>query len=227
MLTDIGSYIAATAALGTAAFAIVDGSKAFRGGVSNRGFAGITATVRSLIPAATARSAPPLANILATLRANWINGTPLADQKAIAKTLVKLRLDPGSAGAMAATTGVDAAVLASIADKIHEGASLSQSETDVFGRFDLIVTTLLDEAYQLADQQYRNTAKVAAVGVSLVLAFFGGWVEFADGFAAYWFSADMGAALLTGLIATPVAPVAKDLASALASASSAMRTLRG
>ena len=39
--------------------------------------------------------------ILATLQANWMNGTHLGSQKAIAKSLIKLNLNPGNAAALA------------------------------------------------------------------------------------------------------------------------------
>ena len=39
-------------------------------------------------------------------------------------------------------------------------------------------------------------------------------------------SRDLGAALITGLLATPLAPIAKDLASGLATAVNTMQALR-
>jgi hypothetical protein len=227
---DLPDYILATGALGTAAFAIVDASKSLWGGVSNAGFGHIKRVVKRLFPSgASAKDiSNPLAlgQVLATLRANWLNGTALADQKSIAKTLIRLRLDKANAGGLATATGVDATLLNSVAEKIVTGTSLTQPETDVLGRFDMIVTTLLDEGYQRADQQYRDGARALSVFVALVLAFFGGWQIGGGSLADYLTSRFIGAAMLTGLIATPLAPVAKDLADGLTTAMKALGSLR-
>jgi hypothetical protein len=45
---------------------------------------------------------------------------------------------------------------------------------DVFGRFDAALTFILDEAYQRADQKYRNKTKVAAGIIAVILALIGG-----------------------------------------------------
>jgi len=230
MLENASDYVIAVGGLGTAAFALVDGSKAIWGGVSNSGFGQIKRVIRKLFPEGIDekdRENPlSLGGVIATLRANWLNGTALADQKAIAKTLMKLRLDAQNAVHLSKATGVDETTLKAVAEKIATGQALSQPETDVFGRFDLILTTMLDEGYQRADQIYRNSAKAWSVVVAVVLAFFGGWAISGDAFAAYFWSRDMGAAILTGLIATPLAPVSKDLATGISAAVRAVGLLR-
>ena len=47
--------------------------------------------------AGQALNALPLADALKTLQGNWFNGTDLNSQKAIAKSLIKLHLDPENA----------------------------------------------------------------------------------------------------------------------------------
>jgi hypothetical protein len=230
MLEGATDYVLAAGGLGTAAFALVDGSKAFWGGVSNAGFGQIERVVTTLFPGGTTafdRANPlSLGGVTATLRAHWLNGTALADQRAIAKTLVKLRLDAANAPQLARATGVDGTVLSSIAQKIATGETLSQAETDVLGRFDLILTTLLDEGYQRADQIYRNTAKAYSAVIAVALAFFGGWVIQGGGLTDYVATRAMGAAVLTGLIATPLAPISKDLATGITAAVRAVGALR-
>jgi hypothetical protein len=229
MPLNLSDYVVAAGALGTASFALVDGSKAVWGGVSNAGFGQIKRTVTRLFPTGSAREQKhpmSLTDVLGVLRANWLNGTALGDQKLIAKTLIKLRLNAENARHLADVTGVDPVLLASVAAKIANGESLSQAETDVYGRFDLILTTLLDEGYQRADQIYRNKAKVCSIGVSVVLGYVGGWAVAGGTLAAYWWSADSGVAVLTGLIATPLAPISKDLATGLTAAMKAIGTLR-
>jgi len=227
-LTNITDMITAVGALGTASFGLVDATKAFWGGVSRCGFSRIKSEIQPLFgkQASVKDKSIPLAfgSLLETLRANWLNGTDLGDQKAIAKSLLKLRLSPTNCADYAAATGVDATVLASIATKLSTAVTLSPPEADAFGRFDLILTALLDEGYQRADQIYRNKAKILAGAFSVVIALFAG-LELHAGvpllgqqpasLAPYWWHSDMWAAFLIGLLATPLAPVAKDLTSAI------------
>jgi hypothetical protein len=132
----------------------------------------------------------------------------LADQKAIAKALIKLNLTPSSANGMAAATGVDPSLLRAVAGKLATAEPLTQPETDVYGRFDLLLSALLDQGYQRADQRYRNSAKIAAVLVAVSLAVLG--ARSIDGSFA-----NALRAVICGLVATPLAPIAKDLSSAI------------
>jgi hypothetical protein len=225
-IANLSADIAAAAALGTAAFTLVDGSKAFWGGVSNCGFGYIESSVGKFFPkgSETTDTTNPLSlsEVLATLRANWLNGTALADQKAIAKSLIKLRLDQANAPNLAKATGVDKDKLVTIAEKIASGGTLTQEESDVFGRFDLMLTAILDEGYQRADQSYRNSAKAWSIAVSVVLAVLGGWIVQGPSFDTQ----QIGVAILVGLVATPIAPIAKDLTSALSAGVNLAQSLR-
>ncbi|HZP22801.1 MAG TPA: hypothetical protein VFB04_05100 [Terriglobales bacterium] len=218
---DLSKVVLAIGSLGTAAYGVVDASKCFGGGVSNSGFGDIQQVVSKFIPGdANDKNAPALAlaSVLATLRANWLNGMALADQKAIAKTLIKLNLRSDTANVMASAAGVDAALLTSVANKLATGEGLTQAETDVYGRFDLLLSSILDQGYERADQRYRNTAKMLAVPIAVVLAILGGWTIVGEPFLAFLGSADAVRALIAGLLATPLAPVAKDLSTAIQAA---------
>ncbi|GAA3751336.1 hypothetical protein [Terriglobus aquaticus] len=230
LLNHIGAITAAIGGLGTAAYGLVDATKSIAFGVSNVGFGVIAKVMATLIPEATPEAAaaastgePPLApalslrSVLVSLKSNWVNGVTKDDQIAIAKSLVKLAVRPSAVASLAALTGVDATVLASVFGKIARGAALLPEETDVYARFDLIVTTLLEQAYQRADQQYRNAAKVLAAALSVVLAAAGAYCLGERGAQEY------GRALLIGLIATPLAPVAKDVASAIQAGAKAVQ----
>ena len=217
MAIDITSVVTAAGALGIASFALVDATKIGRqGGISNSGFSRIQAAVNEFYPGVTRESLPGDANsasrMLDILHGNWINGMPLADQKAIAKSLIKLRLSKDTAAAFAEATGVDAVVLAATADSMNNGTELSLPQNNVLGRFDLGLTAILDAGYQRADQKYRNNSRVLASGVAVVLAVLGGW-SVAE--AAYFGSVLMWQSVLCGLLAIPLAPISKDLASAL------------
>src|ERR1700730_18816007 len=94
---DLGyivKLIAAAGALGTAAFGLVDASKAFWGGMSNPGFGYIRKAVETLLATAGGATAFGRPEIMATLRANWLNGVPQAVQKATAQWLILRIVSP-------------------------------------------------------------------------------------------------------------------------------------
>jgi len=226
---QLPQIITAIGGLGTAAFGLVESTKAFGTGVNHIGLKGINAAVTPLIPPGPPVAGAPPANalpqqkILATLEANWMNGTDLGSQKAIAKSLIKLNLSSGNAPAVAAATGVDPAVLTAVATNITAGTPLTSAQSDVFARFDLIVTALLDEAYQRSDQLYRNGTRALAMVISVVLALAGGYMLHPAGGNL---GEDMAESVLIGLLATPLAPIAKDLSSALATAVNALQLVK-
>lgn len=230
-IPDIGETIAAIAALGTAAFGLVDASKALWGGASNVGFGRIKAALSPFNPALeTLRNSPWL-----TLRANWLNGAPKADQKAAAKALIHLTLSPKNAHALADAVGIDAHALRAAATKINNGAALSKTDMDILGRFDALVSTVLDAGYERAEQQYRNTAKLLSALVAIVLAVIAGYLiqvakvpQPAAGltFGKYLASRDFVIAFIVGAVSTPLAPIAKDLSTSLAAAVKAVGSLK-
>jgi len=229
-LNSISGLVTAIGALGTASFGLVDATKVFGGGVSQCGLGDIRRALLPLFEEAADkkdRSTPlTYASVYANLKANWINGTDLDHQKQIAKSLLKLRLSAKTAAAFAKGTGVDAEVLAEVAVALNMGMELTKEETDTYSRFDLALTALLDQAYQRADQRYRNSAKALAGLFSVAIALAGGWIfssptlqvgtlhggsaHFSPMTANFWLAA------LTGTLATPIAPIAKDITSALA-----------
>ena len=220
--------ITAIGALGTAAFGLVDATKVLPfGGVNRIGFKRISKAVSQLTPrghhaAGAATNALPQANVLGTLKANWYNGVDLSSQKAAAKSLIKLNLNPGNAGEVARAAGVSPETLTTVASKIATATALTTGESDVYARFDFILTALLDEAYQYADQQYTNGTRTWAMLFSLILAFAGTFIVSHGSFDRL----SATEALMVGLLATPLAPICKNLSSALATAVSTMQALK-
>ena len=217
LANNLGSIIAAVAGLGTASMGLVDATKAFAGGPSNFGFGHIKNSITHFLPAAGA----PLSStaVLAALKANWVNGVPKADQKAKAKALIHLRLTPTTAPALGTAAGVDGTKLKSLADKIASGTAAMPEEINVLGQFDAVLSAVLDDAYERGDQIYRNRTKLLATIVSTILGLVGGWLI---GGA----SENILVGLIVGIIATPLAPVSKDLASSLQSAVTAVQAVR-
>ena len=231
VMNDVHFVLAMLPLVATAAYGIVDATKAIGGGVSNAGFASIRRVLRKLL-AFDECSRPELApnhvalsgaDIEATLKANWINGVPLADQKAMAKELITLSLDSLSCGRLSMTTGVDRSVLQAATANLRSGSTLSSQEQNVVTRFTTVIAALLDEGYGRADQRYRNWCKVCAASVALLICVLGGWVFHPD---HYWSSSACAKAVLVGVFAMPFAPISKDIASALEAGSKAMQLLR-
>jgi hypothetical protein len=215
-LKTLPQIVAAIGGLGTAAFGLVDVSKAVLP-INHIGFGGIERTVKSLAPGSPT-NALSQDKIVATLKANWSNGTDLSSQKSIAKSLIKLNLNTSNAPALAAATGVDAAVLARVAANIAAGTPLAPAQSDIYGRFDLIVTALLDETYQRADNLYTNWTRAIAAGVAVALAIVGGLSLKPE--------VDVFQGVIVGLLATPLAPIAKNLSTALATAVNTMQLVK-
>jgi len=214
---SLPQIITAIGGLGTAAFGLVDASKALGGGVNHIGFGGIKKTVKSLTPG-NPTNAMSQDKILATLKANWFNGTDLGSQKSVAKSLIKLNLSTTNAAALAAATGVDASVLNAVATKTAAGTPLNTTESDVYARFDLIVTALLDQTYQHSDNVYRNWTRAIAAVVAVLLAIVGGLTLSPQ--------PSILQTVIVGLLATPLAPIAKDLSTALATAVNTLQAVK-
>jgi hypothetical protein len=225
VVNNLGSIIAAVAALGTASMGLVDALKALWGGPSNVGFGAIKTAVEPFLPVEPGadQAQPPAAEpafnrtvLLQTLKANWINGVPKADQKAKAKALIHLGLSQGNAEDLASAAGVDPAKLKSVADKTASGTTATPDEINVLGQFDAIVSAVLDNAYERADQQYRNASKLLATLLSTALGAIGGAL----------IGGNVWLGIIVGVVATPLAPVSKDLTTSLQAAVSAIQTVR-
>jgi hypothetical protein len=222
-LTNVLSLLPVVGGLGTAAMGIVDSTKVFWGGPSNFGFGYVENGVKPfLIPKDNQTAVFKGPQVLQTLRANWLNGVTKPDQKAIAKALIHLGLTEDSAPALAKAAGVDAVKLTTLAEKVKSGGVPDNTEVSVLGQFDVILSAVLDTAYERGDQKYRNACKILALGISTVLSVMAG--SFLYG--TYFDLRHFGISLLVGLSATPLAPVAKDLATSLQAAVAAIRTVK-
>jgi hypothetical protein len=78
---------------------------------------------------------------------------------------------------------------------------------------------MVDRAYERADQLYRNSCKALACAFAVALAFLGD--------AQLNWAIPGWQALIVGLVATPLAPMAKDIANAIQTASDAVGSVKG
>jgi len=210
-LSSLVAWFLATGALGTAAFGLVDATKAFRGGVS---LFGLRLLTDALAPFAAALDAALGADVWrAVVRAHWIDGRPAQHQKAVVRSLVRLGLNDRTAAALAASAHVDPDALTAVARKLAAGTELDPADVNVIGRLDASVETRLDAAYAEADQRYRNAARILAGLVAIALAITAAWHV-----GQPWY---VGA--FVGLLAVPISPIAKDIASSLSAAARAVK----
>jgi hypothetical protein len=138
---NIGAALGAVGALGPASFALVDSLKILpNGGISNVGFASIARCVQAFFPNQTRGNATGgVKRLLDELHGNWISGRPLVDQKAMAKSLIELRLTGDTAAQFAQATDQDAVLLKVIGEKMTSGAGLEPAENNLLARFDLLL----------------------------------------------------------------------------------------
>jgi hypothetical protein len=157
--------------------------------------------------------------LVRTLKSNWINGVNKPDQKAAAKALIHLELTQYSAPTFAAAAGVNPQLLTSLAANVSAGQPPTSAEVTVLGQFDVVLSAILDDVYERGDQRYRNGCKLLAMGVSIILSVIASKLL---GSGSPTFGNNIGTAILVGLCATPLAPIAKDLATSLQLAATAL-----
>jgi hypothetical protein len=209
-LENVGSAIAAVAALGTASFGLVDASKGLWGGVSNIGWANVRDALSPFNDALRSDGH----DWLTTIHANWINGLPKEDQKSSAKNLIRLGISAKNAASLAKAGGVDPTLFAGVATALEQGTALTQDQTVMLARLYGAIDAALDAGFELGDQRYRTVARLLAGVVAILLALVANLL---------WLGESFGTAFLVGLIAVPLAPIAKDLTSALTAAASALK----
>ncbi|MBU4433997.1 MAG: hypothetical protein PSX79_13635 [bacterium] len=235
------ALIAATGGLGLAAMSLVDAFKAVPGGgVSRIGFNHIRKVLR-LFDDVLARAAGPEWETV--VLSHWINGRARGEQIGVIRSLVRLGLNPDTAGQLASIGNVAAPALSAAAEKLVKGDALGEAEINLIGRVEAAVEARLDAAFDLADQSYRNASRVLAGLIAVALAVFA-WAMMKSSMAPNGLlpadcvgSAlncaqaarpfpEIGIAVLIGLLAVPIAPIAKDLVSALTAASKAVQIAR-
>jgi hypothetical protein len=217
---DIPSILAATTAIGTAAYGLVDSSKAFKGGVSNIGYGFVEQALEPFRPALELvnKDAP-----FELAKANWINGMNVADQKIAIKGLIKLGLAPSTAIRLAeAAPSVEAGALLKIAEKLASATSLEETELALLARFEGVIDARLDAAFEWADQRYRNSARVIAAAVAVVISEIGAFSMMSG--ETHDFTLFMKAFGI-GIVAAPLAPIAKDLTTAITTASASFKAI--
>lgn len=220
------AVIAATGGLGLAAMSLVDAFKAVPGGgVSRIGFRHIR-DVAVLFDKVLERAVG--AQWEAVILSHWINGRARSDQIGIVRSLLRLGLNPDTSDQLAAIGNVDPKALSSAAGKLLKGAAMTEAEVNLIGRVEAAVEARLDAAFDLAEQAYRNQARILAGVIAVVLAVVASLLMEARPAISglEWLDTRLLIGVLVGLLAVPIAPIAKDLVSALTAAASAAKSTR-
>lgn len=215
--------ITAMAALGTSAAGLVDATKAFGGGVSNFGLGYIKAALKPYEDALNNANK----NWPALVRASWINGVAKEDQKTAVKSFIRLGLSTTNAGAIAKAANVDATALTTALQNIQAGKSATPDDANILGRLNGMIDLAMDAGFERADQQYRNISKLLAGVVSVALAVWAGYLLEHSSIPGMAGQDLLWPSVLAGLLAVPIAPVAKDLTSSLQAAAKAVQAVKG
>lgn len=91
------------------------------------------------------------------------------------------------------------------------------------GRFSAALDARIEAAFQIAEERYENTAKTLAAILAVAMALLFNWGLGKENGGGYpWFIA-----LGIGLIAVPLAPVAKDISTSLQNALTSFKAIAG
>jgi len=207
-MENLGTIILATGALGTAAFGIVEALKWTR--LGEAGFRAILTVLGPIIELLRTAYGPDFQTLL---RAQY-----RGDQRDLTRVIrqgVRVGLTAANANQAARFLGmIDGERLTEAARQVEEGRELSAELRNVLGRFELAVDTRIDAALMLAKSRYVGATRVTSSIIAILIAVAVG-VFLGEGY--------MFQAILVGIAAVPLAPVTKDLVSALQSASKAIR----
>lgn len=210
-MPSLPDLLLSTGALGTASFGIVEASK-WLSLVGEAGFASAHARLGSL----TATLSVAYGTDYETMLRSQYRG----DQRELARTLrqgVRVGLTAANAAAVCSFLGsIDGARLSAAVARAQSGAELSVEERSLIGRYELAADARIDAALAVANADYAGTTRILASAVSLIIAVA---TQRALGDEAV----SLTTAILVGIAAVPLAPIAKDLASALQSATKALK----
>ena len=212
---DLGELVLAAGAVGTAAMGITEGFKSIR--LKPLGYQCIESEL------AWAKDALQKAygnNNQSLMISLYRNGRRQGELPRILRQGVRIGLDENNATKMAVIVGGDVAgLLTSAAQKAAAGDNLEENEKNILGRFEIAADARIDAALSLAEQAYGNGIRFRAFIIALSLSLITALTYIAMGEENYEI---LLKAFIVGLVAVPLAPIAKDVANAFQSAAKAI-----
>lgn len=223
-LSLLVDMILAAGALGTAAYGVVDGFK-YSDGFASAGFARIQETMGANAYASLGRAyGNGYENLL---RAQYLEGRKQGELVRTLRQGVRIGLNENNAAALADEVGViEGEDLKAIATNIRSGEGLSDAQKNMLSRFELAVDARVDAAVALADKRYKSIMRFSASAAAIVFAFIGAFGLSDTPLLTMTSSQALEIAMLAlvvGVAAVPLAPIAKDVAKAVQSAAKATR----
>lgn len=211
LINNLGAFVAAAGALGTACFGIMEGLKWTP--LGEAGFGRIKSFLTADLLGALSIAYGPQSEGL--LRAQYREDSQ--SQSAIAKTLrqgIRIGLTSTNAAAIARFLGtVDPQALSTAAENIRKGMDLSSADRFAIGRFELAVDARIDSALAKAKDDYLGTIRCTSALLAVLIA----------ELIAAILGKDWRVALVLGVMAVPFAPIANDVVGAVQAATKALR----
>jgi hypothetical protein len=238
---NLGTTALAVGALGTAAYGIVDGLKfcswidlaGFERLFSGGGKAGgrmwpikHRATLDPLLPALKVAYGSDVMDLLKsqyrggrakgdlprTLRQGVRIGFSMMESEKIVSAAVGLGLTKDIATLAADTIKRGLEQPPALGEEPKPEATVTAEQRSALARLETAIDARIDADLAMADVEYVTQAKIWAMIVSIGIALWVGWL----------LNQSWAASLVVGITAVPLAPVAKDLATALQSAAKAL-----
>jgi hypothetical protein len=219
--SDLASFILAAGALGTAAFGIVEASKYFSA-VGEAGYPALRTVLGALTDPIQVAYGPQTD---ALLRAQY-----RGDQRDLARLMrqgARVGLRGANAGAVARDLGsIDPdglvqAIRVAMGEDDGSGrdgsARLTNAQRSLIARYELAADARIEAALTLAQARYAGALRLMASAVAVALALV------VASLVTERTSDDYALAVLVGLGAVPLAPIAKDVAAGIQAAAKAIK----
>lgn len=227
------TFIASAGALGTASFGIVE---AFKGG--NLGLAGFSAIKNSLTALKAAFKVAYGDGYLEFFKDQYREKRTTGPLRKTIRQGARIGLNPDNAAEIASAVGnaVPPEDLVAVAQALVAGDELTPDQMRDLGRFELALDARIDACFSRAEIRYRTAMQKAAslvsIGLALVVAVAligfgevqtGAGVADGDTQAFASVPAVILTALIIGVIAVPIAPIAKDVTKAITAVTKALK----
>lgn len=217
--------VLAAGSLGTAAYGIVDGFK-FSAKFAAAGFHQIRLALGT--PIYDALRYAYGSQFTDLMRAQYINGRSSGDLPRTLRQGVRLALNSDNAEVLAAAIGhLDGKALKEAAIAVETGTNVSDQQRSLIARFEVAVDTRVEAALALAENKYKGVMQLRASCVSIVLAVIGSFAlnveQSSEGLSHAFTFEDFVIALIVGVAAVPLAPIAKNVSTALQSVAKATK----
>lgn len=217
---DLGTMVLAAGALGTAAMGIVDGLKWWEP-IDVPGYNEAKEYVVAFLPAVEAAYGQKTDEVL---KAQYRDGRAAGE---LPKTLRQglriglVALPEDQVQRMASEVRVvEAADLVQVAKALRETGDLNDAQRKVLAQFELAAHARIDAGMAIAERTYVAWQKSVAAAIAVVIALA---TAVALSIETEWELSLWLKAMVVGIVAVPLAPIAKDVSTALSEAAKALR----